>query len=49
MQYKQVSVAPAGEKWIFEIKFDGYPLHCREARERGINSSLRFIFTPLIY
>jgi hypothetical protein len=26
---------PAGDKWTFGIKFDGLPLHCREAWKRG--------------
>ena len=41
MQCKSVTALPAGEKWTFEIKFDGYRCiavkrggsHCSRAQE----------------
>jgi hypothetical protein len=35
MQCKAVPALPAGEKWTFEIKFDGYRLRRGKARKRG--------------
>ena len=39
MQCKPVTTLPTGEKWTFEIKFDGLPLRCGEASEERSRSS----------